>query len=134
MKKLILFIFLSICVFYSCEKPKYPKSIQERIDKTNERKLKEPSYPYKIVEIDSCEYIEVNAGYYKYSLTRKCDCKHCKEKNRDYVEILTDLVTIESIDKKTGKITTIDTMVTLVKKDGSSVTMTKKEFRKKYNN
>lgn len=67
MKKVIS--ILTVCLLISCETPKG---------------VKESKDGYSIIEIDSCEYIEVSGmvgtqnGY--YSLTHKGNCKFCAKK------------------------------------------------------
>lgn len=60
-------------LFWSCE---VPTPSANRIEKDG----------YSIVEIDSCEYIEVSYGtganYGYYSLTHKGNCKYCVERNK----------------------------------------------------
>jgi len=40
------------------------------------------TYQYKVVEIDSCEYI-ASTVHYGYSICHKGNCKFCLERNHD---------------------------------------------------
>lgn len=68
MKKLILFLFITI-MFISCNSD---------IDKTK------PTYninEYKVIEVDSCEYLKRDKGYNGY-LAHKGNCKYCAERRK----------------------------------------------------
>lgn len=72
MKKLILFLFITI-MFISCNK-----------DKTK------PTYninEYKVIEVDSCEYLKRDKGYKGY-LAHKGNCKYCAERRKKEIEEL----------------------------------------------
>lgn len=65
-----------------------------------------------------------------FDTNKKTEYIISQSEDSNYVEILTDLVIRETIEKNGKK--TIDTLTTVVNKDGSRTTMTNKEFRKKY--
>lgn len=69
--KSIIYLFLVVVLLIGCEKPKGNRESKDG---------------YSVIEIDSCQYIEVSSmvghqnGY--YSLTHKGNCKFCLERNK----------------------------------------------------
>lgn len=69
--KYLLYILLALFLFAGCNVP-------DEYDKKNENGIK-----YKVIVIDSCEYIYYQPEAYEGVLAHKGNCKFCAERKKD---------------------------------------------------